>query len=137
MMKKVLFSSFSNVFHRFLPCKGMHKHAFAGRNTQHLTFTLIQFNRWQLFTCYFLGLCLSPRQTFGSLFGTPIKCLRLLDQYHTYNLKYLWLFIIFLIKTSPDKECRWIHRQQTWDSRSTDSSFVFEASYLLLISNLR
>ena len=34
MMKKILFSSFSNVFYRFWPCKCMRKHAFAGRNTQ-------------------------------------------------------------------------------------------------------
>ena len=34
MMKKVLFSSFSNVFYCFRPCKRMLVHAFAGRNTQ-------------------------------------------------------------------------------------------------------
>ena len=36
MMKKVLFSSFSNVFCCFRPCKRMLKHGFAGRNTQHI-----------------------------------------------------------------------------------------------------
>ena len=34
MMKKVLISSFSTVFHRFRQCKHMHKHAFASQNTQ-------------------------------------------------------------------------------------------------------
>ena len=34
MMEKVLFSSFSNVFDHFRPCKRMRKHGFAGRNTQ-------------------------------------------------------------------------------------------------------
>ena len=36
MMKKVLFSWFSNVFYHFRPCECMSKHAFAGWNTQHV-----------------------------------------------------------------------------------------------------
>ena len=36
MMEKVLFSGFLKVFHRFQPCERMRKHAFAGRNTQHV-----------------------------------------------------------------------------------------------------
>ena len=35
MMEKVLFSWFSNIFHRSRSCKRMRKHAFAGRNMQH------------------------------------------------------------------------------------------------------
>ena len=35
--------SFSNVFHHFRPCERMRKHAFAGRNTQHLLLVMLTF----------------------------------------------------------------------------------------------
>ena len=45
MMKKILFSWFLNVFHRFWPCKRMGKHVFAGWNTQHRT---TQYHPWKV-----------------------------------------------------------------------------------------
>ena len=43
-MEKVLFSSFSNVFSQFQPCECMHKHAFAGWNTQQAWLQFLEWN---------------------------------------------------------------------------------------------
>ena len=47
--EKGTFSWFSNDFHRFRPCERMHKHAFAGRNTQHTTKRLSYPTTWSSF----------------------------------------------------------------------------------------
>ena len=46
MMEKVIFSSFFNVFSQFQPCERMHKHAFAGWNTQQTFFMLAWTNNF-------------------------------------------------------------------------------------------
>ena len=38
MTEKILFTSFLNVCDHFRPCECMHKHAFAGRNTQQVEY---------------------------------------------------------------------------------------------------
>ena len=54
--KNILFSSFSNLFCCFQPCKRMHKHVFAGRNTQHWcsTTSISRFPSWIWDTKYLI-----------------------------------------------------------------------------------
>ena len=122
-MKKILFSSFLNVYCCFGPCELMRKHAFSGRNTQQLI--LFSYNlfvnkeRWQYicFThCYLSDrVVLSTEQKARNVCYSLI-CLNYMWKNNKWFLKLNWNYgrtnkiSIFLLIIFPTLQCSPSHR---------------------------